>query len=427
MLLNNIGAFLKKATGAGSSMLLHSATLFIRLKFIAIASGASGVGLLSIVQAHQNIFTGLASLSAGNAFTRDIAKNMSDDSPDLVLNLCIFMGLVLGGILSVAAGVLWVLTYDVSNEALAWFFAVFLAVFATANLNQITYSLRGLNRIDCIMRISSFNFFLSTFFFLIFYTLGFDQVWIYFTIIPISTIIVLTIIPEVRKLYTKKILSISWLDLFAYLKKNNISALFLSAIFVTVSQLTYRLIIGDRFGLTELGYFQTAWMFSALVMMVNTSIMSSVYLPAISNPIKLEFNRSILNTSRQILLNLAILGSAFIIFYFAGSYFIKILASDELLPAIPIVFALFSIDAIRCIVSPLGYFAFSKGDVVSFVGIDIIGGLVSLIVLLFYIESSLVSVIFWSQGIAAVLALLFILFRLLHNKIFLNKLRNING
>ena len=161
-------------------------------------------------------------------------------------------------------------------------------------------------------------------------------------------------------------------------------------------------------------------------MMVNTSIMSR-YIYQLFKPIKLEFNRSILNTSRQILLNLAILGSAFIIFYFAGSYFIKILASDELLPAIPIVFALFSIDAIRCIVSPLGYFAFSKGDVVSFVGIDIIGGLVSLIVLLFYIESSLVSVIFWSQGIAAVLALLFILFRLLHNKIFLNKLRNING
>ena len=50
---------------------------------------------------------------------------MSDDSPDLVLNLCIFMGLVLGGILSVAAGALWVLTYDVSNEALAWFFLYF--------------------------------------------------------------------------------------------------------------------------------------------------------------------------------------------------------------------------------------------------------------------------------------------------------------
>ena len=421
MLLTNLKPFLNKATGAGLSTLLHSASLFVRLKFIAIVFGAQGVGLLSIVQAHQNIFSGLAGLSAGNAFTRDIAKDRDDHSKSSPKNLSIYMAVIFGGILSIIAGFLWVLLYDQSNQTLPWFFVVIFAVFSAANINQVTYILRGLNRIDSLVKVSSLIFSISTFLFFLFYISGFDRVWIFFMAIPISTSITLFITPETRKLYSKKIFSTSGFDLFNYLKNNNISALFFSAIFVTVSQLVYRLIIGDRFGLAELGYFQTAWMFSALVMMVNTSIMSSVYLPTISDKSNLESKKIFMHTSRQIFLNLFILGTAFIAFYYGGHYFIKIVASDELLPAISIVFVLFCVDAIRCIVSPLGYLVFSKGDVVGYVGIDIIGGLLSLIILFFYFESLITNAIFWSQGIAAIFALIFILSRLSFTKSLISK------
>lgn len=403
--------FFRKALIVASSGLLHSLSLFLRMKLIALVGGAAGVGILSLAQSHSNVFIGASSLSAGNTFTRDIANKGSSEAIDTLSN-CISMGVKLGFLSALVACFFWAVTQANVDSLLPWSISIGLTVFGSANFNQLTYALRGLGRVDLVAKLNILVFFLSSLVMMILYLNKLDDLWFYFLVIPSAQGLAIFCIEEIRKIFSKYALRGSLANIFSYLNKNKVAILFFSTVAVTLCQLLYRVYLGQIFGLEGLGFFQLAFMISSIIMLINTTVMSSVFLPMIAKSKSSSFRSYLFPLACQLLINYLCLASVLVLFIFFGERLIVLLASDSLMPALPVLFSLFLADAIRCVVSPLAYIAFSKGDVLGFVGADVIASGSSMLILLVLSSGTLASTVAITQTLAAFLALVFLFFRI---------------
>ena len=382
------------------------------VKIIALVGGAAGVGILSLAQSHSNVFIGASSLSAGNTFTRDIANQGSSEELDTLSN-CISMGVKLGSLSALVACCLWAMTQVSVSSLLPWTISIGLSVFGSANLNQLTYGLRGLSRVDLIAKLNILIFLFSSLVMMILYLNKLDDLWLYFLVIPCAQGLAIFSIGEIRKIFSTYAVRGSLANIFSYLHKNKVAILFFSTMAVTLCQLVYRIYLGQIFGLEGLGLFQLAFMISSIIMLINTTVMSSVFLPMIAKSTSSSLRSYLFPLASQLLINYLCLASVLVLFIFFGEELIVLLGSDSLTPALPVLFSLFLADAIRCVASPLAYIAFSKGDVLGFVGADVIASGSSLLILLFLPPETLANTVALTQTLATFLALVFILFRIL--------------
>ena len=410
-IMSNVLVFFRKALIVASSGLLNSLSLFLRMKLFALVGGATGVGILSLAQSHSNIFIGASSLSAGNTFTRDIANQESSEELDTLSN-CISMGVKLGFLSALVACFFWAVTQVNVNSLLPWSISIGLTVFGSANFNQLTYALRGLSRVDLIAKLNILVFLFSSLVMMILYLNKLDDLWLYFLVIPCSQGLAIFTIQEIRKIFSTYAVRGSLPNIFSYLYKNKVAILFFSTMTVTLCQLLYRVYLGQIFGLESLGFFQLAFMISSIIMLINTTVMSSVFLPMIAKSTSSSFRSYLFPLSCQLLINYLCLASVLVLFMFSGEELIVLLASDSLTPALPVLFSLFLADAIRCVASPLAYIAFSKGDVLGFIGADVIASGSSILILLFFPFETLANTVAITQTLAAFLALVFLLFRI---------------
>lgn len=404
--------FVNKAFLVASSGILHTFSLFLRMKIIALVGGAFGVGILSLAQSHSNVFIGLASLSAGNAFTRDIANRESTEEFE-TLSSCLSMGLKLGFLSALAAGFFWGVMQEGAGSLFPWSISIGLSVFGAANFNQLSYALRGLSRVDLIVKLNILTFVFSLFSMTILFINNVDDLWLYFLVIPLSQSVAIFSIADIRKMFVTYAVKASFAEIFSYLIENKVTILFLSTLAITLCQLLYRVVLGQIFGLEGLGFFQLAFMISSIVMLINTTVMSSVFLPMIAKNTSPSFAGYLFPFTCQLLINYLCLASVLVLFIFSGEELIVLLASDSLKLALPVLFSLFLADAVRCVASPLAYIAFSKDDVLGFVGADVIASVSSLLILLFLPTETLSDTVAITQTLAAFLALVFLFFRIL--------------
>jgi PST family polysaccharide transporter len=401
--------FLVRASEAAGATVLQSLLLFLRLKFVAIAAGASGVGVLALGQAHQNIFVGLSNLSSGNVFTRDISKVRSRNEEKKLLSLCLSMGFINGLVMGAAGAALWFVFYKDFNAMTAWVVAIFTSVVALANFNQTVYALRGLSLTRSILSLNLRIFLLGLSFFLILHFLGLKVVWLFFMVIPLASLIGIIVTTRVRAMYFEALGSNTVIELFTYLRRNKIAYLFIGSLVVTASQLIYRWIVSAKFGLDALGYFQTAWMVSSVIMVINTSIMTSVYLPSLGDKDK---HSQAWASVRQVLLNFAVLCLVACAFVLFGSELITALSSKDLMPALDILYILFIADALRCIVSTLGLLSFYYKDLIAFLGIDVIGAVFPVLIVASLEFANISEAVLLSYVSAGLMALAFVVYRL---------------
>lgn len=409
--INSVLVFFRKAFIVASTGILHSLSLFLRMKMIALIGGAAGVGILSLAQSHSNVFIGVSSLSAGNAFTRDIAKQSSSQEFE-TLNNCLSMGVKLGFFSALVACFLWVMMQASVGSLFPWAISIGLSVFGAANFNQLTYALRGLSRVDLIFKLNISTFLFSLLAMMILYLNKLDDLWLYFLVIPTAQGMAIFSIGKTRKMFFTHAVKASFFNIFSYLNKNKVAILFFSTLAVTLSQLAYRILLGQIFGLEGLGLFQLAFMISSIIMMINTNIMSSVFLPMIAKSTSSSFSSYSFPFACQLLINYSCLALVLILFILFGEELITVLASDSLTPALPVLFSLFLADAIRCVASPLAYIVFSRGDVLGFVGADIIGASSAMLILLFLPTETLAYSVAITQTSGAFLALVFLLIRI---------------
>lgn len=402
--------YLKRASEAAGATVLQSALLFLRLKFVALAAGAGGVGILALAQAYHNVFVGLSNLSSGNVFTRDISNAKSESEKKKFLNLCLFMGLFNGLVISIIGAVLWCVFYKDLDDVLYWSVAIFISIFFIANYNQIIYAMRGLFKTKLIFILNAYIFVIGFLLFAALYFLHIDLVWLFYIVVPISTLIGVALMKQCHDLFSGVVSQKLPLELLSYLRNNRVVFLFFGSLIVTSAQLFYRGIISEKFGLESLGYFQTAWMISSIVMMLNTNIMTSVYLPSLA---PMENHHRYRASARQIFLNLMVLLPVVVVFIFYGPELLTMLASDDLVPALDVLYVLFMVDAIRCIVSTLGLLAFFKKDITAFLGVDIIGAVFPVVIIGSLEFDTLEHAVLWSQVAAGLLSLSFIAYRLI--------------
>lgn len=410
--LKDVIVFFRKAFLVASSGALQSLSLFLRMKIIALIGGPSGVGILSLAQSHSNVFIGVSSLSAGNAFTRDIANQKSTEELETLSN-CLSMGLKLGFLSALVAGCFWGVMQEGVDSLLPWSISIGLSVFGAANFNQLSYALRGLSRVDLIVKLNISIFLFSLFAMISLYLNKLDNLWLYFLVVPFAQGMAIFSIADIRKMFFTYAVRASFANIFSYLIKNKVTILFLSTLAITLCQLVFRIKLGHIFGLEGLGFFQLAFMISSIIMLINTTIMSSVFLPMIAKITSSSLRSYLFPLACQLLINYLCLSLVLVLFIFFGEELIVLLASDSLTPALPVLFSLLLADAIRCVASPLAYIAFSKGDVLGFIGGDLIASGSSLLILFFVQTEALANTVLITQTLAAFLALVFLLFRIL--------------
>jgi len=416
--LSDVVIFFSKAFIVASSGILHSLSLILRMKIIALIGGPVGVGILSLAQSHSNVFIGVSSLSAGNAFTRDIANQESTEELDTLSN-CLSMGVKFGFLSALFGCCFWAVTQASVSSLLPWSISIGLSVFGAANFNQLTYALRGLSRVDLIVKLNILIFLFSLLTMIILYLNKLDDLWLYFLVIPFAQSMAIFSIGEIRRMFFNYAVRASFGNIFSYLHKNKVAVLFLSTLAVTSCQLVYRVYLGQIFGLEGLGFFQLAFMISSIIMLINTSVMSSVFLPMIAKSTSASFASYLFPLACQLLINYLCLALVLLLFIFFGEELIVLLASDSLIPALPVLFSLFLADAIRCVASPLAYIVFSKGDVLGFVVADIISSGSAMLILLFLSTETLAHTVAITQISAAFLALGFLLIRIFKsNRVF---------
>lgn len=399
-----------RASEAAGATVLQSLLLFLRLKLVSMAAGAGGVGVLALGQAHQNVFVGLSNLSSGNVFTRDISKVESDNEKARLLSLCSFMGVINGSVMGCVGAILWFVFSENPDHVAVWSVAILTSIVALANFNQTIYALRGLRHTGIILSLHFRIFIIASLIFAILYGLGVTAVWAFFMVIPAATLICIAFTKQCRDLYIGALRQYLLIELIAYLKNNKIAFLFIGSLVVTSAQLIYRWVVSEKFGLESLGYFQTAWMISSIIMVLNTNIMTSVYLPSLNTMDKYSQVRA---SVRQILSNFGFLISVVGVFVFFGEELIVILASKDLMPALQVLYMLFIADLFRCVVSTLGLLSFYKKDLIAFLGIDIIGAVFPVVILVSFEFSEIEYAVLWSYVSAAFLSLIFIVYRMI--------------
>jgi hypothetical protein len=150
-------------------------------------------------------------------------------------------------------------------------------------------------------------------------------------------------------------------------------------------------------------------MVSSVIMVINTSIMTSVYLPSLGDKDK---HSQAWASVRQVLLNFAVLCLVACAFVLFGSELITALSSKDLMPALDILYILFIADALRCIVSTLGLLSFYYKDLIAFLGIDVIGAVFPVLIVASLEFANISEAVLLSYVSAGLMALAFVVYRL---------------
>jgi PST family polysaccharide transporter len=334
----------------------------VRMKVAALVLGASGVGLIGLLQSLIGTGAAIGGLGIAQSATRQVAAERASGN-EASARRALFLATALLAV--TAAGLIWLLRHPIallllddpqSAGAIGWMgLAIGFSIVAASQ----TALLAGMGQVGDVARVSILTAFLSTFAALGFLLVLREQAIIpYLLAVPVASVLA-------GWLYSRRLprpvartpggLQEQWRNLFGLG-----AAIMAAGVIASVAQLAVRSLLAQRLGLDDLGLFQAASLISITYLGFVMSAMGADFYPRLSAlaPGSPEANR-LVNDQTEIALLLG--GPAILAMMGLAEWLLGLLYAREFAGAAELLRWQMLGDVLRIASWPLGFALLAAG------------------------------------------------------------------
>ncbi len=322
----------------GSAQAVNILISILRMKVLAILLGPTGIGLLSIYNSLQGVFTTVAGLGMGSSGVRQIASVKGEEQALNRVRRVLLAAHLVQGLL--AMGAVWLLRAQISE----WLFGdrtyatevglIGLAIFLTLLATAQTALLQGMRRIGDLGRVTVLSALVGT-------IAGLAAVWLYgelgliwlVVVQPLATILIaLQYTRRLPKPTAARPSAAEIWDVWKPMAKLG-SAFMLGGLATTATLLLVRSLVTQELGLEAAGHFAAAWGFTMTYVGFLLGAMAADYYPRLTEVINDRAAATrLMNDQTQ--LGLAIGGPVLLLLIGLAPWAITLLYSAEFTPAV---------------------------------------------------------------------------------------------
>ncbi len=370
---------LRSSTVIGGASLIHILVGLVRIKYLAIIFGPTGVGIAGIFQSLMTTASTVAALGFGNVGTRQISEAMARRDQEYIdaARRALFWGTVCLGLIGTIAfysmkdvTAQFILNDIEFSAPLGW---LSIGVGLSVAAGSQAALLRGMRRVGDLARISIFSSIWSAALGLVCLLLlpsTFGLVW-FVLATPIASFVLghwyVAKLSKIQSSMTPISLLVKQWKTLAHLG----IAFMVAGLVTALGQLLVRTIIKSEVGVIELGYFQASWSISMTYIGFVLNAMGADYYPrlteAIYDPCKIN---KLVNEQAQVSILLA--APVLIAMLGFAPWVLEILYSEEFLPAVEILRWQILGDVLKVASWPVGFVLLALGKGALFLGTEVI-------------------------------------------------------
>jgi O-antigen/teichoic acid export membrane protein len=354
----------KSSAILGSASLVNIVIGIIRVKFLAVLLGPTGVGLMGLYQSIMGAATTMVGCGLDTSSVRQIAISYGDQKTLALIRRALLWGnLLLGGLGMV---VLWfsremvadLVFHNTANafEVGCLGVGVFLSLIASSQMSI----LQGLRRIGDFARVNVLGSIAGLIFGIILILwLGQDGVHWFVITAPVGSVIFsswyTSRLPSMQLQHDWGILHRQWQSMLSFGVP-----LMAAALLTLVTQIAARSLVMKHLGLEASGYFQAAWVITMTYIGFVLSAMATDYLPRLTEVID-DHDRAKRLVNEQTEMALLLAAPILLAMLTLAPWVIELLYSKSFAPAAEILRWQVMGDVFKVIGWPMGFIVLAKG------------------------------------------------------------------
>lgn len=354
-------SILKATSITGLSSVASVVFGLVKMKFAAILLGPTGMGLIGIIQSVMGVFTIVGDMGMRQAWAKEIARKRGEGKP-AELAAAIRLLLIMGAVLAVGTGAIFFLLQDflvskfigTALTVVDWWLLT-LAIMFTIAAGSLTGLLNGYRHVADLGRVVVASSFISTIIAVVAVLFWRDAgITLFILSAPMFNFVFCA-------WYSKKIKVNHSADIPPSNTLNQLNIVFKLGIFVMLSalvtagaELAVRSTIQIQLGVDILGFFTAAWIIGSYYLNFLMTATAYDFFPRMSSGYNSEADRTE-SINVQIETLLLISGPIFVAITTFAPIVLKVLYSEEFLPAANLLRLMVFGDILRLTFYPLSF------------------------------------------------------------------------